>query len=257
MKNKMEEVKKFEYYAANKVLDNCYIAVRVDGRSFQMEVKRLNLKRPFDRKFRNAMCFAAKEVMADFGALFAYTESDECSFLFQKEFSMFERRHEKLVSLMAAKMSASFNQVSFVRDSGTAPIFDARAIVLPSKADVIKYFQWRQMDSHRNCISSYCFWKLVQEGMNNKEAHKVMDRKDDSWKNELLFERFGINYNETAKWQRKGTMLYWKEYKKKGFNPVKKEEVNAIRRKIVVEEADPGFKQDNLKHWINKGGKWL
>lgn len=250
-----ENIRKFEYYAQNEILENCYIAVRVDGRAFRMEVKRMGLKRPFDKKLRRAMCFAAKEVMKDFGALFAYIESDECTFLFPKNFSMFDRRHEKLVSLIAAKMSAYFNKISWVRNSNTVPIFDARIMVLPSRADVIRCFQHRQMDSHRNCISSYCFWKLVQEGVSAKEAQKLMVGKNDSWKNELLFKRYKINYNKIPEWERKGTILYWKEYKKRGYDPIKKEKVTAIRRKIIIADVTEDFRYDNLDDLVNKGGK--
>jgi len=251
--NILEEMSKLEHYAQNKILQNCYIAVRVDGRSFHREVKIIGMKRPFDKKFRRAMCLAAKEVMKDFGAMFAYAQSDECTFLFPKNFSIFDRRHEKLVSLIAAKMSVYFNKASIVRNSGTVPIFDARVILLPSKADVVRYFVWRQMDSHRNCISSYCFWKLLQGGIGANEAQKLMHRKGYSWKNELLFKKYGVNYNEIPKWERRGTSLYWKEYRKIGYNPIKKEKVTAIRRKISIDDMTEQFRHNNLDNWINKG----
>lgn len=247
------EIKNFEHYAENKILDNCWIATRTDGRAFHSEVQRLKLKRPFDKRLRNAIAFASKEVISDFGALFAYVQSDECTFLFSKEFSLFERRHEKLASLIAAKMSACFNRLELTRNSGTVPIFDARIMVLPSKSDVIKCFQWRQRDSHRNCISSYCFWKLVESGKSGKEVQKLLEGKNDAWKNELLFQKYGINYNDTPEWERKGTMLYWVEYEKNGYNPMKKENVIVKRRKVVVEDVIVNFRHDNLHEWINKG----
>lgn len=61
---------KFEYYSDEKILENCYIAVRVDGRAFHTEVDKMDLKRPFDRKLRTAICLSAKEVMG--GILKAY-----------------------------------------------------------------------------------------------------------------------------------------------------------------------------------------
>jgi len=97
--NSLEDMRIYENYAEEKVLQDCYIAVRVDGRTFHTEVKRMKLKRPFDKSLRKAIEKAAKEVMKDFGAVFAYTESDEVTFLFPKKYESYDRRAEKLASL--------------------------------------------------------------------------------------------------------------------------------------------------------------
>ena len=195
---------------------------------------------------------AIKTVMKDFNCRFAYTESDECTFLFYADSEMFDRRVEKLVSLVAAKMSVAFAKSNIVKNTKSIPTFDARLLILPSQYHIIKCFQWRQMDSHRNAISTQCFWRLVKSGKSKKESQRIMSEMKDKDKNELLFKEFGINYNNTPEWQRKGTMFYTKSYKKKGYNPITKKEEIAIREKIISEDVKIHFNKWNLEEWLLK-----
>ena len=110
MENKLEDMIQFERYSGISIIPNSFFAIRVDGRSFHTEVKKMKMERPFDRKLRTAINKSIKNVMKDFGCLFAYTESDEVTFLFPKESRIFDRRLEKLVSLVASKMSVEFLQ---------------------------------------------------------------------------------------------------------------------------------------------------
>lgn len=253
--NKLENMKIYENFTDNKILNNSYFAIRVDGRSFHTEVKKMQLRRPFDKYLRDIMIKAIKEVMKDFKAVFAYTESDECTFLFPKVYDNFDRRQEKIVSLVASKMSVEFNRSIEMLGIISRPIFDARILTLPSKSEVIKCFQWRQMDSHRNAISTDCFWSLVKGGKSERSAQRIMDGMKDSDKNELLFKEFNINYNDTPDWERKGTMVYWEEFEKEGFNPIKKTKEMALRKRLISEDVKIHFKTDNLEEWINKGIK--
>ena len=253
MINSLEEMRKFERYNGLSIIPDCFFAIRVDGRSFHTEVKKMKMERPFDKKLRNAINKAVKSVMKDFGCLFAYTESDEVTFLFPKSSELFDRRQEKLVSLVASKMSVEFAKSKIAK--GTCPTFDARILELPSDDLVIKCFQWRQMDSHRNAISTQCFWRLVKSGESERKATKILEGMKDSDKNELLFNKFNCNYNNTPEWTRKGTMFFIKEYTKRGYNPIKKQEEKAIRKKIVCENVKVHFRKDNLKEWLNKGVK--
>ena len=253
--NTLEEMKKFEKYSMLSILPDCFFAIRVDGRSFHTEVKKMNMGRPFDIKLRAAINNAVIEVMKDFGCLFAYTESDEVTFLFNKTSDLFNRRIEKLVSLVASKMSVEFAKDEIAK--GTSPTFDARILELPSEELVIKCFQWRQMDSHRNAISTQCFWRLVQSGESETKATQLLKGMKDADKNELLFSKFNCNYNNTPDWTKKGTMFYIQSYEKEGYNPVKKTKEIALRNKIICEEVKVYFRNDNLEEWLNKGIKIL
>ena len=54
-----------------------------------------------------------------------------------------------------------------------------------------------------------------------------------AFKNELLFSR-NINFNDLPNWQKRGVGLYYSSYEKKGYNPVKDEEVTSIRSRLNV-----------------------
>ena len=70
-------------------------------------------------------------------------------------------------------------------------------------------------------------------------------------KNELLFEQ-GINFNNLPTWQKRGSGLYWQQYRKKGHNPKTGEDTVVSRQKIKIDLEIPmkdeygGFIQDLL-----------
>ena len=192
-----DDLKRYEIFSNTEIPPNAYFVVRVDGRAFHTEVKRMKMIRPFDITLRNAIINATKSVMADFGAILAYTESDEVSFLFPKEYAGYCRRNEKIVSLIAAKMSVCFAKEKLISETELIPVFDGRVVVLSSKEDVLRYFRWRMLDSRRNCISTYCFWTLVNAGYKNKKAqHELMNIKD-SVKIKILKD-YDIDYKKVA-----------------------------------------------------------
>ena len=80
MINSLEEMRKFERYNGLSIIPDCFFAIRVDGRSFHTEVKKMKMERPFDKRLRTAINKSIKSVMKDFGCIFAYTESDEVTF---------------------------------------------------------------------------------------------------------------------------------------------------------------------------------
>jgi hypothetical protein len=69
-------------------------------------------------------------------------------------------------------------------------------------------------------------------------ATLMLHEKSVSDKNELLFQH-GINFNNMPLWQRRGIGLHWEEYEKIGFDPVRHEEVKALRRRLKVERGLP------------------
>jgi tRNA(His) guanylyltransferase len=54
-------------------------------------------------------------------------------------------------------------------------------------------------------------------------------------KNEMLFSKFGINYNEEPQMNRKGSVLFKKKVEKKAVDPRTGEEVTSLRNEVVVE----------------------
>jgi tRNA(His) 5'-end guanylyltransferase len=168
-----------------------------------------------------------------FRIIYGYTQSDEISLLFHIEDNTFSRKERKLISILAAEASVAFSMAT-----GKAAVFDCRLVPLPTKDNVVDYFRWRQEDSHRNSLNSYCYWMLRQEGLSAKVADKKIMGVSNGVKNEILFQR-GINYNDLPLWQRRGIAIYFKDEEKPGFNPITQETTSCIRRSIYVEEELP------------------
>jgi tRNA(His) 5'-end guanylyltransferase len=151
------------------VLPGIYIVARLDGRSFTKLTKEImNLDRPFDVRFRNAMVSTTQHLMKDSGVrvLYGFTESDEISLLLHPEDDLFGRKLRKLNSILAGEASAFFSR--FINEH---TVFDCRISQLPTIQNVVDYFRWRQEDAARNalttikkdgCKSSYYCFKWIR-----------------------------------------------------------------------------------------------
>ncbi|EME32180.1 tRNA(His) guanylyltransferase [Galdieria sulphuraria] len=90
------------------------------------------------------------------------------------------------------------------------PSFDGRVIIYPSEQTLRDYLSWRQVDCHVNNQYNTCFWLLVQNGATPKEAYETLKGTYSDFKNELLFQKFGINYSHIEARFRKGSTLFKK-----------------------------------------------
>lgn len=88
------------------------------------------------------------------------------------------------------------------------PTFDARAVIYPNNHTLRDYLAWRQADCHINNLYNTAFWALVLKGgLSPQEAEGELCGTVSSDKNEILFSRFGINYNNEKEIFKKGTVL--------------------------------------------------
>lgn len=223
------EMRVYEQSLDQFIPPDMYIAARLDGRTFtKLTKEKCHFEVPFDEKFRDMMINATKSAMeCGFRIIYGYTESDEISLLFHPDDNSFGRKVRKLNTTLAGEVSAAFSL-----ELGMTATFDCRIIPLPNLKRVTDYFLWRQEDSHRNSLNAWCYWTLRKEGLSKNEATEILRGKNVAFKNELLFSK-GINYNDIPTWQKRGTGLYYKDYSKKGFNPVTGEATETIRRGIL------------------------
>lgn len=61
--------------------------------------------------------------------------------------------------------------------------------------------------AHINNLYNTAFWALVHGGATAREANKALQGTNSQDKNEMLFTRFGINYNNIPAYFRKGSIL--------------------------------------------------
>jgi tRNA(His) guanylyltransferase len=144
----------------------------------------------------------------------AYGQSDEYSFIFQKSTTMFDRRASKLSTTVATMFTAEYCMqwpLLFPdrKLERPYPTFDGRCICYPEERILRDYLSWRQADCHINNLYNTTFWNMVLKGgQSTTEAEAELKGTMAADKNEILFSRFGINYNKELQMFRKGTVIY-------------------------------------------------
>lgn len=213
------------------VLPDIYIVARIDGRGFTKLTKDVRqFEAPYDVRFRDMMVETVKSLMqCGFKVIYGYTQSDEISLLLDINEDSFNRKQRKLNSILAGQASAKFSLLL-----GDIGVFDCRLCQLPTKSLVIDYFRWQNEDANRNALNSYCYWTLRKRGVSAKDASDRLLRLSVAEKNELLFQE-GINFNDVPDWQKRGTGVYWEEYKKEAVNPKTQEPTLATRNCLKVD----------------------
>ena len=217
------------------LVPDMYMVARLDGRSFTKLTKEVcKFEAPFDEHFRDMMVNTTKALMdCGFRIVYAFTESDEISLLFDKDEDAFGRKVRKYNSTLAGEASAAFSL-----ELGMVATFDCRMVPLPNEERVEDYFRWRQEDANRNALNSHCYWMLRKEGKSVREATAELEGKGVSFKNDLLFSR-GINYDKLPSWQKRGIGLWKEDFDKEGLNPITCERTMAKRSRIHVEYELP------------------
>ncbi|EMC99302.1 hypothetical protein BAUCODRAFT_66046 [Baudoinia panamericana UAMH 10762] len=192
-----------------------WIVVRIDGRGFTKLCKKYDFEKPNDFRALKLMNDAAVEVLRSFvDVVIAYGQSDEYSFVFYESTTLFERRAAKLATSIATAFTAEYcmqwpNHFPDKPLTRPFPTFDGRCVCYPKRKVLRDYLSWRQADCHINNLYNTTFWSLVLKGgLTATEAEQELKGTVSSDKNELLFSRFGINYNKEPQIYRKGTVVH-------------------------------------------------
>jgi len=226
--SKYEYVRNFERDEI--LLPNTWIVVRIDGRGFHKLSTHYSFAKPNDTRALTLMNAAATHVLQSLpDIILAYGVSDEFSFVFHRGTTLFERRKEKIVSTVVSAFTAAYvfgwdehfahaawdgNGEGKGRrlEMGMLPTFDGRAVCYPSWENLRDYLRWRQVDCHINNLYNTTFWALVQQGgMSATAAEEFLKGTVSSDKNEILWSKFGINYNNENEMFRKGSVVF-REY---------------------------------------------
>ncbi|CAB0035693.1 unnamed protein product [Trichogramma brassicae] len=212
--SKFEYVRNFE--VEDRLLPNCWIVVRVDGKNFSKFSDLHEFTKPNDRRALHLMNHAAIIVMRNYkDIVMAYGQSDEYSFVFRKSTELYNRRASKIMtnvgSLFTAAYCVNWKKYFDSKEMKYPPSFDARTVLYPTDTNLRDYLSWRQADVHINNLYNTCFWNLVQKkNMTGQEAEVRLRGTVSADKNEILFSEFGINYNNEPQMFRKGTTILCK-----------------------------------------------
>ena len=202
-----------------------WIVVRIDGRGFSKLCKKYDFEKPNDRRALDLMNAAAVEVVRSIvDIVLAYGHSDEYSFVLHESTTIFRRRAAKLATTVATAFTAEYCMLwpSFFPDTVLQrpfPTFDGRCVCYPKRRILKDYLSWRQADCHVNNLYNTTFWNMVRKGeMAASDAEVALKGTVAADKNEILFARFGINYNNEPQIFRKGTVVY-RAYDRDGVAP--------------------------------------
>jgi len=229
-------MRRFETAHDHCVLPEIYMVARIDGRCFTRLTKEVHqFDAPFDERMRDHMCATTEHLMnCGFRILYGYTQSDEISLVFHRDDDTFGRKLRKLDSVLAGEASAKFTHLL-----GDIGVFDCRIAQFPNLDLVVDYLRWRNEDAHRNALNAHCYWALRELGESMQGATSQVSGLSLSEKNELLFSKKGVNFNDLPLWQRRGIGFYWQSVEKEAINPKTGEAVTATRRQIFRDLALP------------------
>lgn len=163
------------------------------------------------------MNVAGMTVMKEFNdIILSYGQSDEYSFVFHKSSQLYNRRATKIASYVNSLFTSAYvfnwNNLFPEKKLNYPPCFDSRTVLYPTEQNLKDYLSWRQADVHINNLYNTAFWNLVLKGgLTNSEAEAELRGTLSADKNEILFNKFGINYNKISPMFRKGTILLRKK----------------------------------------------
>ena len=223
------------------------VFARLDGRAFHRLAENLQLKKPFDDRFSDAMVQVCVGLIADSGLCpeFAFSFSDEISLYFTR--LPFGGRVEKIDSVAASYAASALTNAL----GGTIVLsFDAR--VIPATPEyAMEYLANRQNEAWRNHLNGYCQQALIDEGISAKKAAARLKGVPARELHEMMHVR-GVNLAMTPAWQRRGILVYKKITEKEGFNPITQEHVLAERSAVTVDRDLPLFTSPEGKEFLEK-----
>lgn len=183
-----------------------FIVLRIDGRGFHQFTR--DFERPYCRALADALDRAALELCQEMiGCRFAYGQSDEYSFLltdFEREDAAlwFDGNMQKIVSVSASIFTGAFN-AGFPADPPAA--FDSRVMVISQRAEVARYFLWRQLDASANSLNMLASAHFNHEELvkrTTSEKHEMLHSKGVNWAKEPAdFKRGRVVRRIAERWE--------------------------------------------------------
>ena len=226
----------YEQIPKTKLMRRCPVAIRIDGKAVHTFTR--GFAKPFDEvlviAMQQTMTYLCENIQ---GCVFGYTQSDEITLILLDYQTLdtdawFDYSVEKMCSVAASMCTLYFNRIfhnkvrefvnehaHVVNDKETygeelsksvekimkaykraieqGALFDARVFNVP-EAEVVNAVLWRQNDCSRNSISS-----LAQAYFSPKQLHG----KNSSQMQDMLMEKFNMNWNNLSIPEKRGTAI--------------------------------------------------
>ena len=190
------------YEPKDALMQKSWVVARLDGRAFSKFTADMN--KPFDSFFTDAMVATAKYLQKKYHAVVAYTQSDEITLVIPqinpRSEMWFGGNIQKIVSVSASMATAKFNQAfaEFFPQKKELAMFDSRVFQLPDY-EVINCLIWRQQDATRNSIQMLGRNHFSHKDLMNKSTSEIQD---------MLMEKYEINWNDLDVHFKRGSMYH-------------------------------------------------
>lgn len=202
------------------------VIIRLDGKAFHTFTR--GFEKPFDNVMMQTMQQTTLKLCQEIqGCVFGYTQSDEITLVLVdyndiNTDAWFDYSVQKMCSVAASMCTLYFNDCFkdlylewlakadfnnedsrkldrvYCKAIDKGAMFDARVFNIPVE-EVTNCVLWRQQDATRNSISS-----LAQSKFSAKELHG----KNSSQMQDMLMEKYGINWNNLTIPEKRGTAVY-------------------------------------------------
>ncbi|KAL5751891.1 hypothetical protein ACOSP7_022066 [Xanthoceras sorbifolium] len=239
-KSKPDYVRSFLF--ESKLMPFTWIVVRIDGCHFHRFSEVHEFEKPNDKQALNLMNSCAVAVLEEFQDInFSYGVSDEYSFVLKKESLLYQRRASDIVSVIVSFFTSMYvmkwKEFFPHKELKYPPSFDGRAVCYPSSDIIRDYLAWRQVDCHINNQYNTCFWMLVMSGKSKSDAQGYLKGTQTREKNELLIQKFGIDYYQLPIMFRQGSSVFRVEAEKsmayENGSPAEK-----LQNKVIVSHCN-------------------
>jgi tRNA(His) 5'-end guanylyltransferase len=239
-----DRMKGYEAVSKSKLLRRTPTIIRLDGKAFHTWTKQLRSIdesldiEPYSIIMHRLMRKTTKYLMDNIqNAVFAYSQSDEISILMNDwkrltTDSWFNSDIQKIASVSASMATCAFNnEVVSVNNNAlcntglTSALFDSRVFNVP-KEEVTNYFVWRQQDATRNSINMLGQFYFSHKKLQGKNVSQVQD---------MLMEKYQINWNDCDIWKKRGFCVTEK-YGYDRFIPIFTKDRNFIEEYLAEEE---------------------
>ena len=259
MKEFYEQVPKY------RLMRRTPVAIRIDGKAFHTFTR--GFQKPFDevliKSMQNTMKYLCENIQ---GCVLGYTQSDEITLIlvdYKKlnSSAWFDYELQKMCSIAASMATMAFNkffseeirkfdekhkfscmaifnnpenEITRLHDTYweayyKGAMFDARCFNIPKK-EVTNLLYWRQVDAARNS---------VQMAARAKFSHNECDNKNQSQLQEMLFQTYGINWNDYPTHMKRGSCCIKTLYLNEDCQ---------IRSRWKIDEEIPMFKGEGREY---------
>lgn len=183
--------RQYEHATRHRLPRRTYTIVRVDGRAFHTYTA--GMVKPFDLKLMADLQETARALMMELdGARLGFSQSDEISILMVDfewvgQQAWFDGVLQKICSVSASIATAAFARARAARGDTRTAHFDSRVFTIPDLTEVENYFIGRQLDASTNSVS---------QAASAYFSHEELEHKSGPQKQEMLFQRHGINWSQ-------------------------------------------------------------